>query len=61
MRIAIVTNYWFFSEGGGLRTFIVNLVEALIEKEMDVKVIFREGVDLNNYKGNKNKILFVFQ
>ena len=58
MKIAIITNYWKNSNGGGIKTYLVNLVDTLSNKKADVSVLFREGRDSNHYCGGKNKILF---
>lgn len=58
MRVALITNYWKNSDGGGVKNYVVNLAEALKEAGIDVKVLFREGDDVDHYKGDRNKILF---
>ena len=58
MKVAIITNYWKNSQGGGVKTFLVNLVDTLKSKDVNVKVIFREGEDPDNYHGRKSKIGF---
>jgi glycosyltransferase involved in cell wall biosynthesis len=50
MKIAIVTSYWKNSSGGGVKIYLLNLVEALKERGLDVVVIFREGQDATNHK-----------
>ena len=60
MRIAIITNYWINSSGGGVREYTKNFARALKKKEIDVRGIFREGEDPNNYKMPQNKIKFIW-
>jgi len=60
MKVAIITNYWKNSDGGGVRNYVVNLVDNLIEKGIVIRVLFREGEDQENFKEQRNKILFVF-
>ncbi len=57
MKVAIITNYWKNSDGGGVRNYVVNLVEGLKENKVNVKVLFREGEDFEQFRGPKNKIL----
>ncbi len=45
MRVAIVTEYWRESPGGGIKVFLTNLVEELKARSVDVRVIFRVGSD----------------
>ncbi|MDD2473128.1 MAG: glycosyltransferase family 4 protein [Methanoculleus sp.] len=45
MKVAIVTNYWRGSQGGGIRVYLENLVRELDARGADVRVIFREGQD----------------
>jgi glycosyltransferase involved in cell wall biosynthesis len=58
MKIVIITNYWRDSPGGGVKIFVTSLVDHLIERDLDVGVIFRQGQDHTYWKGPKNKILF---
>ncbi|HBH12211.1 MAG TPA: hypothetical protein DDX29_03680 [Clostridiales bacterium] len=60
MKIALITNYWKNSDGGGIKTYLVNLVDALQDKGADVSVLFREGDDPEHFCGGKNKIAFSF-
>ncbi len=51
MRIVVITTYWKNSDGGGVRTYLVNLVDELKKREnLAVNVIFMEGEDPENYK-----------
>ncbi|MDI6720030.1 MAG: glycosyltransferase family 4 protein [Methanomicrobiales archaeon] len=45
MRVAIVTEYWKESPGGGIKVFLANLVEELQARAVDVRVLFRVGSD----------------
>ena len=58
MKIAIITNYWKNSDGGGVKTYVVNLVDALKNKGSDVNLLFREGDDAEQFFGGMNKMLF---
>jgi len=60
MKIALITNYWKNSDGGGIKTYLINLVDALQNRGADVSVLFRQGEDPNQFCGGKNKILFSF-
>lgn len=50
MKILITTTYWKKSDGGGIKTFLINLVQELERKGNKVDVIFAHGEDKNNYK-----------
>jgi len=58
MKLALITNYWINSDGGGVRNFTKNFVDCLKEK-MDVIVFFREGEDPKNHKLPMNKQKFI--
>ena len=58
MKTALITNYWKNSDGGGVKTYLVNLVDAMEKKGADVSVLFREGDDPENFCGGKNKVAF---
>ena len=60
MRAALITNYWKNSDGGGVKTYLVNLVDALEKKSADVSVLFREGDDPEHFCGGRNKVAFSF-
>ena len=60
MKIAVITNFWKNSEGGGIKAYVVNLVDTLNDGNDEVSVLFREGADGNNFSGGRNKILFSF-
>jgi hypothetical protein len=60
MKIALITNYWKKSDGGGIKTYLVNLVDALQTKGANVSVLFREGDDPEHFCGGKNKVGFSF-
>jgi glycosyltransferase involved in cell wall biosynthesis len=60
-RIAIVTSYWKNSDGGGIRTYLTNLVYGLESKGLHPCVLFREGFDPENYFINGNKIIFAIK
>lgn len=58
MKVALVTNYWKNSEGGGIKTYLVNLVDALKDKGVEVVVLYREGDDPEHFHCDTNKALF---
>jgi glycosyltransferase involved in cell wall biosynthesis len=58
MNIALITNYWKNSNGGGVKNYVVNLVDALRSKGNDVNVLFREGDDPEQFQGRRNKLAF---
>ena len=49
MKVALITNYWKNSPGGGIKTYQVNLVDTLKDKSIDVSVFFREGDDPEHF------------
>lgn len=61
MRVAIVTHYWKNSPGGGVKTYLINLHEALRERGVDVRVVFKEGEDRENVKVQGSRFLFPFR
>jgi len=50
LKILITTTYWKKSDGGGIKTFLVNLAQELERTGLDVDVIFEHGEDADNYK-----------
>jgi glycosyltransferase involved in cell wall biosynthesis len=60
MKVALICNYWKNSNGGGIKTYVVNLAEALKNKGIDINVLFREGKDPEQFYGGRNKIGFSF-
>jgi L-malate glycosyltransferase len=56
--IAILTNYWKNSQGGGLKTYLIGLTGGLEKKGIKPSIIFREGEDPENYKINGSKYIF---
>ena len=55
MKIAMVTQYWKESAGGGLKVYLDNLVGELEGRE-DVTVIYNEGWDAGNYRIGGNAL-----
>ncbi len=51
-KILIVTSYWKGSNGGGIMTFLINLVDELVRRGAKVDVVFKDGEDEKNYKIN---------
>jgi glycosyltransferase involved in cell wall biosynthesis len=58
LRIAILTNYWYNSRGGGLKTYLFGLTEGLKNNGINPYVVFREGYDPGNYKINGSKYIY---
>lgn len=59
MKISLITNYWINSDGGGVKTYLINLVDEFKKNgSVNVDVIFREGADNENYHIPGNKLLF---
>jgi L-malate glycosyltransferase len=58
MKIAFITNYWKNSGGGGVENFLVNLVDAMRSKGIYTSVLYREGNDLEQFYGGRNKFIF---
>lgn len=59
MNIVIITNYWKNSNGGGVKTFTINLAKEFKKrKDVKVHVLFENGIDPSNYKIKGNKIIF---
>ena len=60
MKTALITHYWKNSGPGGIKTYTVNLVDAMQDKGADVSVLFRHGDDPEHFCGGKNKVAFSF-
>lgn len=58
MNVAIIANYWNGSQGGGIKTYLVNFVDELKKMYVGVDVIFGEGYDPENYRCGGNRFLF---
>ena len=62
MKVVIITNYWKISAGGGVKTYITNLVDAFDKMDdFEVSVLFEEGQDHENHKIEGNKVLFAIK
>ncbi len=62
MKFAIITNYWKESAGGGVKTYISNLVDEFDKRDdFEVSVLFIEGVDYKNHQIEGNKVLFTIK
>ena len=44
----MITNYWKDSNGGGEKTYVMNLVDELKNQGANVSIIFHEGSDVEN-------------
>jgi hypothetical protein len=60
MNITFITEYWKNSDGGGIKTYLVNLVDTLKNRGTDVSVLFRWGGDPEHFCGGRNKVAFSF-
>jgi glycosyltransferase involved in cell wall biosynthesis len=61
MRIAVITNYWKNSQGGGVKTYLINLVDEFKKREnVTVNVVFEKGEDPENCKID-SKLSFAFK
>ncbi len=60
MKVVMTTTYWKSSPGGGIKVYLINAVEELKRRDVDVEVIFREGSDSDpeNYKIKEGKEFF---
>ena len=59
MKIALITNYWKNSDGGGVKTYLANLVDEFkMDSNIHIDIIFREGEDNENYHVSGNKLFF---
>jgi len=58
MKIALITNYWKESQGGGIKVYLQNLVRELAASGIDLRVIFREGSDPNEVCISTSQRLF---
>jgi len=62
MKVVIITNYWKNSPGGGIKTYLTNLVDEFDKRDdLDVSVLFKEGVDADNFHIRGNKFIFAFK
>jgi len=59
--VVLITTYWKNSPGGGVKTYLTGLASSLQGHGIDVKVVFREGSDENNYKITGSRYLFPFK
>lgn len=60
-KIAIITQYWKNSQGGGGKTHMTGFVAALEEKGIKPSVIFSQGQDASQYSIRGNRFLFPFK
>lgn len=50
MKVAIISDYWKNSQGGGIKNYLTNLVLHLTSKDVEVNILFRDGHDPENFK-----------
>jgi len=60
LKILITTTYWKKSDGGGIKTYLVDLVQELERKGLNVEVIFEHGEDADNYKITEEELTAPF-
>ncbi|AKB63327.1 glycosyltransferase family 4 protein [Methanosarcina mazei] len=59
MKITVITNYWINSNGGGVKTYLTNLIDEFKKNSnLCIDVIFQEGEDNDNYHVLGNRVLF---
>lgn len=59
MKIALITDYWINSNGGGVKIYLTNLVDEFKKNsDVHIDVIFRDGEDSENHHILGNKLLF---
>lgn len=61
MKIVIITAYWKNSPGGGIVTYLANLVDEFKDRNLKPNVIFKFGLDPQNYHIKGSKITFSFK
>lgn len=63
IMLALITNYWKNSAGGGVKVYTTNLVDHLkkLDPSLDISIIFREGMAPENYCPSKNKMIFMLK
>jgi len=58
MKVTIISNYWKGSQGGGVKTYLVNFMDELKKRYIEVNIVFREGHDPENYRCTGSRFLF---
>lgn len=58
LRVAIITKYWKNSSGGGIKTYLINMVDHLEKQNIDVRVLFNQGFDTSQIKLSGSRFLF---
>lgn len=58
MKIVVITTFWKNSPGGGITTYLTNLVNEFRQRNLEVNTIFKFGIDPENYKVEGNKVFF---
>lgn len=57
-KIAIITQYWKNSSGGGVRNYLIGLIDEIEKQGYPIIVLFEKGTDDNNFNVDVNKYLF---
>lgn len=60
-EILFISNYWKKSQGGGISTYLINLVEALKKRGLSVRVFSRHGIDPDQTILSGSKHFFVLK
>lgn len=58
MKIVIITHYWKNCLGGGITTYLTNLVDEFKNRDIKVDVIFNCGLDPQNHYIQGHRIMF---
>ena len=61
MNVVIITDYWKNSLGGGVKTYLTNLVDQLKVAGIKTDVIFYEGTDPANYTVTGNRLQTIWK
>ncbi|MBN8667526.1 MAG: glycosyltransferase family 4 protein [Chitinophagales bacterium] len=60
-EILFISNYWKKSQGGGISTYLINLVEALKKRGIGIRVLSRHGIDPEQTILSCSKLFFVIK
>lgn len=60
-EILFISNYWKKSQGGGISTYLINLVDALKKRGVNIRVFSRHGIDPDQTILSGSKIFFAIK
>lgn len=60
-KITIIASRWKGSDGGGTKTYLIGLVNELVNHGANISIIFREGVDDKSIFIGGSQVLFPFR